>query len=265
MGVAMSDEVNFLAKSASLRVLAIWEITMRFTKVTSLLVPCVVLILASEALAAGDVDKGKRLAKKQCAICHTLQKGGGNRLGPNLFNVFGRQVASVKDYKYSKAMASSEINWDEAAFTEFLTKPKNFIKGTKMGYAGLKKATQRADILAYFKTLRDTTPQETSVGNAVRGKVVAKELCRICHSFNKGGKLVLGPNLFGIFGKPAGAIKGYKYSKAMLASGITWTDANLIEFLANPNQFIKGTKAQFPGVKNPQKRADIIAYLKTLK
>ena len=100
---------------------------MRFTKVTSLLLPCIVLILASEALAAGDIDKGKRLAKKQCAVCHTLQKGEGNRLGPNLYNVFGRQVASVKEYKYSKAMASSEIVWDEAAFTEFLTKPKKFI------------------------------------------------------------------------------------------------------------------------------------------
>ena len=238
---------------------------MRFTKVTSLLLPCIVLILASEALAAGDIDKGKRLAKKQCAVCHTLQKGEGNRLGPNLYNVFGRQVASVKEYKYSKAMASSEIVWDEAAFTEFLTKPKKFIKGTKMGYAGLKKATQRADLLAYFKTLRDATPQETGAGNAERGKVVAKEQCNICHSLNKGGKLVLGPNLFGIFGKPAGAIKGYKYSKAMLASGLTWTDATLTEFLADPERFIKGTKAKFPGVKSSKKRADVIAYLKTLK
>ena len=238
---------------------------MRFTNVISVFAAGAVLILASEALAAGDIGKGKRLAKKQCVVCHTMQKGEANRLGPNLFNVFGRQAASVKDYKYSKAMASSGIVWDEAAFTEFLTKPKNFIKGTKMSYAGLKKATQRADILAYFKTLTEAAPQEIGSGNAARGKAIAQEQCRICHSFNKGGKLVLGPNLYGIFGKPAGAVKGYKYSKAMLASGITWTAANLIEFLANPQQFIKGTKAQFPGVKNSKKRADIIAYLKTLQ
>ena len=77
--------------------------------------------------------------------------------------------------------------------------------------------------------------------------------------------MVLGPNLYGIFGKPAGAVEGYKYSKALLASGLTWTDANLTEFLADPEQFIKGTKARFPGVKSSKKRADIVAYLKTLK
>jgi cytochrome c len=66
-------------------------------------------------------------------------------------------------------------------------------------------------------------------------------------------------------GQPAGSVQGYKYSKALLASKLTWTDANLIEFLANPEQFIKGTKARFPGVKKASTRADIIAFLKTLK
>ena len=60
-------------------------------------------------------------------------------------------------------------------------------------------------------------------------------------------------------------VEGYNYVKALLEAGLTWTDANRIEFLANPAQFIKGTKAKFPGVKNAKMRADIIAYLKTLK
>ena len=162
-------------------------------------------------------------------------------------------------------MASSGIVWDDAAFTEFLTKPKKFVKGTKMSFVGLRKATQRADILAYFRTLTDAAPEQISAGNAVRGEAVAAKQCQICHSFNEGGKMVLGPNLFGIFGAPAGAVDGYKYSAALSASGITWTDANLTEFMADPEQFIKGTKARFPGVKSPKKRADIIAYLKTLK
>ena len=162
-------------------------------------------------------------------------------------------------------MTSSGIVWDEAAFTEFLTKPKKFVNGTKMSFAGLQKATQRADILAYFRTLTDAAPQQMSAGNAVQGEAVAVKQCQICHSFNKGGKMVLGPNLFGIFGAPAGAVKGYKYSTALLASGITWTDANLTEFLADPEQFIKRTKAKFPGVKSSKKRADVIAYLRTLK
>lgn len=238
---------------------------MKFTNVIFVFAAGVVLLMASGAFAAGDTTKGKRLAKKKCIVCHTLQKGGGNRLGPNLFNVLGRQAASVKNYKYSKGMASSGIVWDDAAFTEFLTKPKKFVKGSKMSFVGLKKARQRADILAYFKTLTDIAPRQIGAGNAVRGKAVAAKQCQICHSFNKGGKMVLGPNLYGIFGKPAGAIKGYKYSKAMLASGLTWTDATLTEFLADPERFIKGTKAKFPGVRSSKKRADIIAYLKTLK
>jgi cytochrome c len=134
-----------------------------------------------------------------------------------------------------------------------------------MSFAGLKKATQRADVLAYFRTFADPASQRMGPGNAARGKAVAAKRCRICHSFDKGGKMVFGPNLFGVFGQPAGAVKGYKYSPALLASGLRWTDANLIEFLADPEQFIKGTKAQFPGIKSSKMRADIIAYLKTLK
>ncbi|MCH8096085.1 MAG: c-type cytochrome [Proteobacteria bacterium] len=103
------------------------------------------------------------------------------------------------------------------------------------------------------------------MGDAAKGKVAAVNQCKVCHSFDKGGKIVFGPTLFGVYGKAAGAVEGYNYSKALLESGLTWTDANLIEFLANPEQFIKGTKAKFPGVKSAKMRADIIAYLKTLK
>ncbi|MCH9052525.1 MAG: c-type cytochrome [Proteobacteria bacterium] len=236
-------------------------------KFTNLISPCaaiVVFIAASGAMAAGDIAKGKRLAKK-CTPCHTLEEGGKNKLGPNLFGILGSFAASVKGYKYSKAMVSSGIIWDEAAFTEFMTRPKKFIKGTKMSFSGLKKATQRADLLAYFKTLTNTELSQIGTGDAAKGKVAAVNQCQVCHSFDKGGKIVFGPNLFGVYGKAAGAVEGYKYSKALLESGLTWTDANLIEFLANPEQFIKGTKAKFPGVKSAKMRADIIAYLKTLK
>ena len=155
MGLAKPVEIELLSRNVSLRALTNQEIAVKFTNVIFVFAVGVVLTMASGALAAGDIAKGKRLAKKQCAACHTMQKGGGNRLGPNLFNVFGRPAASVKTYKYSKAMASSRIVWDEAAFTEFLTKPKKFVKGTKMSFVGLKRATQRADMLAYFRSLTD--------------------------------------------------------------------------------------------------------------
>ena len=239
---------------------------MKFTNIISLCVAGVVFITGSVAMAAGDIARGKKIAKK-CIACHTLEKGGKTKLGPNLFGVFGSPVASVKGYKYSKAMAASGIIWNEVAFTEFLTKPKKFVKGTKMSFAGLKNAKQRADLVAYFKSLTDAAPVPAQMvpGDAAEGKIVAINQCKVCHSFEKGGKIIFGPNLFGVYGKPAGAVKGYNYSKALLGSGLTWTDATLIEFLANPEQFIKGTKARFPGVKSAKKRADLIAYLKTLK
>ena len=240
---------------------------MKFTNTISLGIAGAVFFSGFAAMAAGnaaDTAKGKKLARK-CTTCHTLDKGGKNRLGPNLYGVFGSPAGKVKGYKYSTAMATSGIVWNEAAFTEFLLKPKKLVKGTKMSFSGLRNAKQRADLVAYFKTLTDAAPAPAVPGDAAAGKTVAVAQCNVCHSFEKGGKTVFGPNLFDIYGKPAGAIKGYKYSQAMLDSGLTWTDAALIEFLANPEQFLVGTKARFPGVKSAQQRADLIAYLKTLQ
>lgn len=218
----------------------------------------------SPALASGDVLRGEKLAKK-CVACHTLDQGGKNKLGPNLFDILGKQAGNVSGYKYSKAMVASDVIWDEANFNEFVRKPKKLIKGTKMSFRGLKKATQRADLLAYFKTLRIDTSLPLVTGNADDGRQVATRFCVVCHSFEKGGKVVYGPNLFDIVGKPAGAIAGYQYSAALKNSGLVWNDRNLIGFLADPEGFVEGTKARFPGLKSARQKADILAYLKTLK
>ncbi len=237
---------------------------MKLSKLVFLSVAGIMFAVASQALAAGDIAKGKKLAKK-CKSCHTMNEGGKNRLGPNLFGILGKPAGGVEGYKYSKAMSSSGIIWDESTFTEFITKPKKVIKGTKMSFKGIKKATQRADLLAYFSTLRSEVANPVDAGNVEDGIRVAKNHCTVCHTFNKGGKVVYGPNLFDIAGKPAGAVENYNYSTAMKTSGLTWTDKNLVGFLANPEQFIKGTKARFPGLKSAKQKADILAYIKTLK
>lgn len=236
---------------------------MKTLKLGSLCAAAVITMMASPALSE-DIVKGEKLAKK-CKACHTLNEGGKNRLGPNLFNILGSPAASVEGYKYSKAMKASGLTWDDTTFTEYITKPKKVVKGTKMSFRGFKKADQREDLLAYFKTLQSEGRELAAVGNVEDGIKVAARHCTVCHTFEKGGKILFGPNLFDITGKPAAAIEGFTYSKALKASGLSWTDKNLVGFLADPEGFLKGTTARFPGLKSAKDKSDILAYLKSLK
>lgn len=108
---------------------------------------------AATSFADGDADKGEKVFKK-CKACHSVDQGGKHRVGPNLFNVFGAKAGHKDDYKYSPAMADSGLTWDEATLDAYLKSPKNVIKGTKMTFAGLKKDKQRANVIAYLKTLQ---------------------------------------------------------------------------------------------------------------
>ncbi len=101
------------------------------------------------ALAEGDPAKGEKVFKK-CKICHTFDPDK-KKIGPHLKGIIGRKSASVEGYKYSKAMKAADVTWDEATLDEYLKKPKAFIKGTKMTFAGLKKEAQRQDVIAYLK------------------------------------------------------------------------------------------------------------------
>lgn len=103
-------------------------------------------------------------------------------------------------------------------------------------------------------------------GDAAAGKVVFDNTCKSCHTAEKGGRNLVGPNLFGAAGhKKAHLEGGFAYSKAMLAKGGEWTDEELNEFIYNPMAYIKDTKMNFRGVRNNKDRGDVIAYLKSLK
>ena len=103
----------------------------------------------SALLALGDVDSGKKVYKK-CAACHSIAQDGGNKIGPNLYNVVGRATGSISDYKYSKALASYGKEWTFEELNGFLIKPASWIKGNKMGFAGLKKDEDRASVILYL-------------------------------------------------------------------------------------------------------------------
>ncbi len=106
-------------------------------------------------MAMGDIASGKKLFKK-CISCHSIVKGGKNKIGPALYNVVGRKVGGVADYKYSKALAAYEKEWTFEELNGFLTKPTKWIKGTKMAYAGLKKEEDRASIIKYLNQNSDS-------------------------------------------------------------------------------------------------------------
>jgi len=86
--------------------------------------------------------------------------------------------------------------------------------------------------------------------------------CKACHSLDA-GKNGIGPSLHGVFGRQSGAVAGFNYSDAMKKAGVTWADDTLFKYLADPKAFVPGDKMPFPGIKDEQKRRDVIAYLKT--
>ena len=101
-------------------------------------------------------------------------------------------------------------------------------------------------------------------GNAANGQQVFAR-CAICHSNAKGAPARIGPNLFGISGRKAATQPDFSYSAALKASGITWTDANLDKWSAGPAAMVPGNRMAFAGISNAGQRADLVAYLDTLK
>ena len=105
-------------------------------------------------MAMGDISIGEKVFKK-CAACHSIVKGGKNNIGPALYNVVGRQIGSVSDYKYSKALSEYGKEWSIEELNGYLIKPAKWIKGTKMAFAGLRKEKDRASVILYLNQNSD--------------------------------------------------------------------------------------------------------------
>ncbi|MGD9882603.1 MAG: cytochrome c family protein [Reyranella sp.] len=107
-------------------------------------------------LAKANVDAGKAIFQKQCFTCHTADKGGANKVGPNLWGIVGRKKASHGGFSYSSAMQAKGGDWTYEDINHLIFKPAAYVKGTKMAFAGLPKPQERADVIAYLRTMADT-------------------------------------------------------------------------------------------------------------
>ncbi len=250
-------------------------------------------------LATADAAKGQADAKA-CEACHSFDKGGAAKVGPPLYGVVDRPIASVAGFAYSDGLKAVGGDWTYDKLDAWIAKPSAVAKGTKMTYPGEPDAQKRANILAYLRTRSDSpvpfptpapapaaapaaaTPSPAATpapaaapapGDALpallakadpaKGQSFAKA-CQACHSFAKGGPVIVGPPLYGVVGRPVASIAGFSYSDALKAVGGDWTYDKLDAWITGPSAFAKGAKMTYAGEPDAQKRADILAYLQTL-
>jgi len=105
--------------------------------------------LADGSFASADLERGKLLGLA-CLACHSLEKGGGTLVGPNLNGMFGRPAASLPGFDYSPALAASDLVWTPRSLERWLAEPQTFVVGTKMAFTGYRSASDRRDLIAYL-------------------------------------------------------------------------------------------------------------------
>ena len=121
-------------------------------------VPSAELAPIGPKLKDANVEKGKALYVQQCFTCHTIDKGGVNKVGPNQWDIVGRKKASHEGFSYSSALQAKGGEWTYEDINHMIFKPQAFVRGTKMAFAGLPKEQDRADLIAYLRTMNDNPP-----------------------------------------------------------------------------------------------------------
>ena len=121
------------------------------TRVGTVIALAMAIVAGSASAQSGDAGRGEQTFNQQCKICHTVEKGGANKIGPNLFGLFGRTAGTAQGFAASDAMTKSAIVWDDKTLGEYLKDPKGRVPNGKMVFMGLKKQDQLDDVIAYLK------------------------------------------------------------------------------------------------------------------
>jgi cytochrome c len=250
-------------------------------------------------LAKAEVKKGEQDAKI-CATCHNFQKGQGPKIGPDLWGVVGRPVASEAGFAYSDSIKKVGGDWTYDKLFHWIADPKAMASDTKMTFPGEHDPQKDADIVDYLHTLSDnpvplpkpseapkpaaapaaaaasaaapapagaraeeSLPALLASADAKKGEQDAK-ICGACHNFQKGQGAKIGPDLWDVVGRPVGSFPGFTYSDSLKKIGGDWNYAKLNQWITDPKAMASDTKMIFPGEHSAKKRADILAYLQTL-
>jgi cytochrome c2 len=251
-------------------------------------------------LASASVAHGQQIAK-ECELCHNLGKGQGTKIGPDLYGVVGRKVASEAGFNYTAALKDSSVaksgngTWTFDKLNKWLTDPRADVAGTAMTFAGLSSEKQRADVIAFLNSNSDKplplpkvaqTPPPTKTATAANEPVKpaaaapakasfeslvatasiprGKQIvkeCELCHNLVQGQGPKIGPDLYGVVGRKVASQPGFNYTAALKAKGGTWTLDALNKWLTDPRADVPGTAMTFAGLSSEKERADVVAYL----
>ncbi len=252
-------------------------------------------------IASADVSKGSAMVQQQCSSCHTVNQGGANGVGPNLYGILGGPMFAKAGFSFSSAAkGKAKGNWNYDNMNAWLDDPQSFAPGTAMSYSGIKNTQARANVVAYLRTLAasplalpsaaqikaaSAAPASPAAAGAsavgapgaagapsidtlfanadlTKGAAVVQQQCASCHTVTKGGAAGVGPNLYGIVGAKAFSEAGFGYSDAVKSkAGKPWTADSLSDWLQDPQTYAPGTAMSYAGIKNTQTRADVIAWL----
>jgi len=255
-------------------------------------------------IATADPAAGEAYTKKICVACHTFNQGGAAGVGPNLYGILGAPHGHMEGFTYSAALKGIKGPWTYETLNDWLYKPAAYAPGTKMLFAGIPSNKDRANVIAYLRSLSPSPEALPPAGPVVpaaapaaapaaggaapaaaaataapglpplapllakadpaKGEAYTKTICVACHTFTKGGANGVGPNLYNVVGMKLGEVPGFNFSAGMKSKGGNWTFARLNEWLYKPAAFVPGTRMIYPGLPDAQMRANVIDYLRTL-
>ena len=257
-------------------------------------VPAVLVPIAT-LLASADLANGEKQFRK-CKSCHSVEAGGRDGQGPNLYGVVGAPQGHRDTFNYSDVIAGLGGTWTFEELSLYITDPKGYAPGNKMVFKGISDDEDRADLIAWLNTQSDaplalpddaaddTSLDDTSMlepsdvedrpvedpvlaliteASAEEGGRVARA-CRACHTFTPGGANRVGPNLWNMVDRNIASVEGYTYSDALDAESGTWTWRRLWTYLENPRMDVPGGKMGFRGIADEEDRAAVIAWMGTL-